>query len=69
MATTYEEISNSHRLNRSFWNGEVRFNILLIREADSGRGAYPESPRHLRESLRRKLQQRARFEYLNPAAS
>ena len=66
--TTYEEISTSRHLNRRFWNGEVRFTILLLRQTARDGETYPGSERHLRRALSRKLGQRASFEYLKPAA-
>lgn len=69
MPNTLHEISNSRHLNRRFWNGEVRWTILLLRQTARDGETYPGSTRHLRRSLARKLEQRAGFEYLKPEAN
>lgn len=66
MATTLEEISTSRRLNRRFWNAEVRFTICLIRERERLQDNEPGRAERLYRALRLKLRQRAMFQYFVP---
>lgn len=59
MKTTLQEISESSRLNRKYWNAHVKFSIALIRTA------YSELQLSiLKKSLERKLLNRKNYEYL-----
>lgn len=61
--TTLEEISSSRRSNRSWWNGQARFRITLLRE-DMRKPNGEQHRNLLKRGLAACLRSRRDFEYL-----
>lgn len=64
MATTLEEISESRRVNRSWWNSQVRFRVTLLREELRSPSGVSNHRELLIAGIRRALKRRRDFEYL-----